>query len=65
MKSDSLIQVPTGSPKKTLNLEHNSPKMTFKSEEKVFSGLCTNCDERFRCKICNNHSVIWHCEEYS
>lgn len=32
--------------------------------EKVFTALCTNCDERWVCKIRNNASVIWHCEEY-
>lgn len=33
-------------------------------EEKKFTALCTNCDERFNCKIRNNASIIWHCEEY-
>jgi len=33
-------------------------------EEKKFTALCTNCDERFSCKIRNNASIIWHCEEY-
>ena len=33
-------------------------------EEKTFTALCTNCDERFSCKIRNNASIIWHCEEY-
>jgi len=35
-----------------------------KIEEKRFTALCTNCDERFDCKIRNNSSIIWHCEEY-
>ncbi len=33
-------------------------------EIQKFSALCTNCDERYSCKIRNNTSAIWHCEEY-
>ena len=33
-------------------------------EEQKFTALCTNCDERFSCRIRNSASIIWHCEEY-
>ncbi len=33
-------------------------------EIQKFTALCTNCDERYSCKIRNNAAVIWHCEEY-
>ena len=34
-------------------------------DKEDFLGLCKNCDQRYFCKFRDNHSVIWHCEEYS
>lgn len=57
MKND-LLEVQT---KKTDDIIIKSKK---NQEKKTFTALCTNCDERFNCKIRNNASIIWHCEEY-
>ncbi len=41
----------------------SSPKQD--PDKQDFFGLCKNCDQRHFCKFIDNHSVIWHCEEYS
>ena len=32
--------------------------------QKVFVGLCGNCDERKTCIFAKAESGVWHCEEY-
>ncbi|MCF7919234.1 MAG: hypothetical protein K9N06_04920 [Candidatus Cloacimonetes bacterium] len=32
--------------------------------QKVFKGLCTNCENRFICKLPRPETGVWYCEEY-
>ena len=57
MRND-LLEVPV---KET---ENNKIKNEKVQEEQKFTALCSNCDERFSCKIRNNATIVWHCEEY-
>ncbi|MBI9067470.1 MAG: hypothetical protein JEZ09_09275 [Salinivirgaceae bacterium] len=56
MKAEFLI-------KEVSSKEEKSEKET-KSDVQNYTALCVNCDERANCKIRNNTSAIWHCEEY-
>ncbi len=35
-----------------------------KPEERVFKGLCINCDLRFTCTLPKPETGVWYCEEY-
>ena len=40
------------------------PKKSPEKEEKVYSGLCRNCEHRDTCTFEKPEGGIWHCEEY-
>lgn len=60
MRSENIVTKKIASGEKSTHLKRENKFQ----EEQVYTALCTNCDERLYCKIRNNTSVIWHCEEY-
>jgi len=46
------------------NPQHNYSGSNEDQDAARFSGLCSNCENRYDCALGKPEGGVWHCEEY-